>query len=48
MMVGPVVKIDPDCLPQALQYSLAWDEGLRDLPNYFAGWDVGHDAFRHE
>jgi UDP-galactopyranose mutase len=41
VMLGPVVKIDPTSLPQ--RHNLHW-LGMKhygDLPNYFAGWDIG-------
>jgi UDP-galactopyranose mutase len=41
VMIGPVVKIDPNSLPQ--RPNLHWLGGreYRDLPRYLKGWDVG-------
>lgn len=40
IMIGPVVKIDPDSLPR--RHNLHWlgMKDYRDLPSFFAGWDV--------
>ena len=40
VIVGPVVKIDPADLPQALNIHYLGGKQYRDLPRYVAGWDV--------
>ena len=41
VMVGPVVKIDPGTLPRRDNLHWLGMKHYRDLPKYFAGWDVG-------
>ncbi len=41
VMIGPVVKIDPDSLPRHDNLHWLGLKDYRDLPRYFAGWDVG-------
>jgi Glycosyl transferases group 1 len=45
VMIGPVVKIDPDSLPQA--HNIHWLGGkpYDQLPSYLAHWDVGFMPF---
>lgn len=45
VMLGPVVKIDPDELPQRLNIHYLGMKDYKDLPRYFAGWDVGMMPF---
>ena len=40
VMVGPVVKIDPDSLPQRPNIHYLGKKGYDQLPGYLAGWDV--------
>jgi UDP-galactopyranose mutase len=41
VMIGPVVKISPDALPRRANIHWLGIKDYADLPNYFAGWDVG-------
>jgi glycosyltransferase involved in cell wall biosynthesis len=41
VMIGPVVKIDPDTLPRRPNIHWIGSKAYRDLPAYLAGWDVG-------
>ncbi|HWM91470.1 MAG TPA: glycosyltransferase family 1 protein [Thermoanaerobaculia bacterium] len=40
VMVGPVVKIDPESLPRRANIHYLGMKGYADLPSYLAGWDV--------
>lgn len=40
MMVGPVVKISPDDLPQRPNIHYLGKKSYQELPAYLAGWDV--------
>lgn len=40
VMVGPVVKIDPESLPRRANLHYLGMKGYADLPLYLAGWDV--------
>jgi len=40
VMVGPVVKIDPDSLPQRPNIHYLASKRYQELPHYVAGWDV--------
>lgn len=40
VLVGPVVKIDPDALPQYPNIHLLGKRSYEQLPAYLAGWDV--------
>lgn len=40
VLVGPVVKIDPDELPQAPNLHYLGQKAYEELPGYLAGWDV--------
>jgi UDP-galactopyranose mutase len=40
VMVGPVVKIDPDTLPRAANIHYYGQRAYSELPRYLAGWDV--------
>lgn len=40
MMVGPVVKISPDDLPQRQNIHYLGKKSYQELPAYLAGWDV--------
>lgn len=40
VMIGPVVKIDPACLPQCPNIHYLGGKAYKELPNYLAGWDV--------
>lgn len=45
IMLGPVVKIDPETLPRHPNIHYLGMKDYRDLPRYFAGWDVGMMPF---
>ena len=40
VMVGPVVKIDPDSLPRRPNIHWLGQKSYDELPSYLAGWDV--------
>jgi UDP-galactopyranose mutase len=40
VMVGPVVKIDPEALPRRANLHWLGGKGYAELPRYLAGWDV--------
>ena len=40
VMIGPVVKIDPETLPRRANIHYLGNKPYRDLPTYLAGWDV--------
>lgn len=40
VLVGPVVKIDPESLPRAHNIHYVGQRGYAELPSYLAGWDV--------
>lgn len=40
VMIGPVVKINPDSLPQNSNIHYLGSKKYDELPNYLAGWDV--------
>jgi glycosyltransferase involved in cell wall biosynthesis len=40
VMIGPVVKIDPACLPRRPNIHYLGAKSYNDLPRYLAGWDV--------
>jgi glycosyltransferase involved in cell wall biosynthesis len=40
VMLGPVVKIDPNSVPQAANIHYLGMKAYADLPAYFSGWDV--------
>jgi glycosyltransferase involved in cell wall biosynthesis len=40
VMIGPVVKIDPDTLPRAQNVHYLGAKAYADLPSYLSGWDV--------
>jgi UDP-galactopyranose mutase len=41
VMIGPVVKINPESLPRRSNIHWLGMKDYRDLPAYFSGWDVG-------
>lgn len=41
VMIGPVVKIDPDTLPKRENIHWLGGKSYADLPRYLSGWDVG-------
>lgn len=41
IMIGPVVKIDPESLPQAANIHWLGSKSYPDLPRYLGNWDVG-------
>jgi len=40
LMVGPVVKIEPESLPRRANIHYLGPKGYDELPHYVAGWDV--------
>jgi UDP-galactopyranose mutase len=40
VLIGPVIKIDPETLPQAANIHYLGSKSYQDLPAYLAGWDV--------
>ena len=40
VMIGPVVKIDPDALPKHANIHYLGGKKYSELPDYLAGWDV--------
>ncbi|MCW5980270.1 MAG: glycosyltransferase [Bryobacteraceae bacterium] len=40
VMLGPVVKIDPEALPRAANIHYLGGRPYQELPAYFAGWDA--------
>lgn len=40
ILIGPVVKIDPDTLPQAPNLHYLGSKRYEDLPVYLGGWDI--------
>lgn len=40
VIIGPVVKIDPDLLPHHSNVHYLGGKSYQELPNYLAGWDV--------
>jgi UDP-galactopyranose mutase len=40
VLIGPVVKIDPETLPRRANIHYLGSKPYRDLPRYLAGWDV--------
>jgi UDP-galactopyranose mutase len=40
VMIGPVVKIDPDTLPRYPNIHYLGPKKYEDLPGYLAGWDI--------
>jgi UDP-galactopyranose mutase len=40
VMIGPVVKIDPDLLPHHPNIHYLGGKSYQELPHYLAGWDV--------
>ena len=45
IMIGPVVKIDPDTLPRRDNIHWLGSKDYKELPNYLSGWDVGFMNF---
>jgi UDP-galactopyranose mutase len=40
VIIGPVVKIDPDSLPRGANVHYLGGKSYKELPEYLAGWDV--------
>jgi UDP-galactopyranose mutase len=40
VLIGPVVKIDPESLPRAVNIHYLGPKSYGELPDYIAGWDV--------
>src|SRR3954447_1147080 len=47
VMIGPVVKVEPDSLPQAVNIHYLGMKRYEELPAYLGGWDVGIMPFAH-
>ena len=47
VMVGPVVKIDPETLPKAPNIHYVGQQPYVELPAFLAGWDVAVLPFAH-
>jgi UDP-galactopyranose mutase len=47
VMLGPVVKIDPDTLPRAANIHYLGMKTYDELPAYLAGWDAAIMPFAH-
>lgn len=47
VMIGPVVKIDPEELPQAANIHYLGAKNYKELPDYIAGWQVALLLFAH-
>jgi UDP-galactopyranose mutase len=45
IMVGPVVKIDPETLPRAANIHWLGMQDYKRLPEFFAGWDISMMPF---
>ncbi|MCA3254390.1 MAG: glycosyltransferase family 1 protein [Alphaproteobacteria bacterium] len=45
VMIGPVVKIDPDTLPRAANIHWLGGKSYAELPAYLAHWDIGWMPF---
>ena len=45
VMIGPVVKIEPDSLPRASNIHWLGGKKYAELPGYLAGWDAGFMPF---
>lgn len=45
IMIGPIVKVDPDSLPRADNIHWLGCKDYRNLPHYLAGWDIGFMPF---
>lgn len=45
LMIGPVVKIDPQTLPQRSNIHWLGPKSYKELPNYLAHWDLGFMPF---
>jgi UDP-galactopyranose mutase len=45
VMIGPVVKIDPESLPKLPNIHYLGGKDYKQLPNYIAGWDVAMIPF---
>jgi glycosyltransferase involved in cell wall biosynthesis len=45
VMIGPVVKIDPESLPQLPNIHYLGGKDYKELPKYIAGWDVAMIPF---
>lgn len=47
IMIGPVVKIDPDTLPRYANIHYLGGKSYKELPKYLAGWDAAILPFAH-
>ncbi len=45
VIIGPVVKIDPETLPQRENIHYLGGKSYKELPSYLAGWDVAMMPF---
>ncbi len=46
VLIGPIVKIDPDTLPQADNIHYLGSKPYKELPAYIAGWDIALIPFQ--
>jgi UDP-galactopyranose mutase len=47
VMLGPIVKIDPEALPKLPNIHWLGGKAYKELPAYLAGWDVAMLPFAH-
>ena len=45
VLIGPIVKIDPNILPQNKNIHYLGNKSYQDLPKYLSGWDVAMIPF---
>lgn len=45
ILIGPVVKIDPDSLPKLANLHYLGGKSYNELPSYLAGWDIAMIPF---
>jgi len=45
VLVGPIVKVDPEALPKAANIHYLGQKDYKQLPHYMAGWDVAMMPF---
>src|SRR6478672_9563747 len=45
VIIGPVVKIDPECLPRRENIHYLGGKDYQELPTYLAGWDLAMLTF---
>jgi UDP-galactopyranose mutase len=45
VMIGPIVKIEPDSLPKHANIHYLGNKDYKELPHYLAGWDIAMMPF---